>query len=126
MFPQNIIVSGKQILLILESIKSKLDQLPDSCLETLASDLQTINSRVDLMVDGSRDCKQDSVAGKELLVNKAMALSNIALRKSQELFRVALANAPVAVFQTDLELRYTWFYSPYMGQIAEEAAGQAG
>ena len=35
-----------------------------------------------------------------------------ALRQSEERFRVALKNAPVAVFNQDLKLRYTWINSP--------------
>jgi PAS domain S-box-containing protein len=34
------------------------------------------------------------------------------LRQSEERFRVALQNAPVAVFNQDWELRYTWINSP--------------
>ena len=64
------------------------------------------------------------VETRKLLINYAMAKSNIALRKSQEQFRVALANAPVAVFQTDLELRYTWFYSPFFGLPEEKLLGK--
>lgn len=35
-----------------------------------------------------------------------------ALRQSEELLRVALRNAPIAVFRQDLDLRYTWMYNP--------------
>ena len=59
-----------------------------------------------------------------LITNKAMARSNIALRASDEQFRVALANGPIAVFRTDADLRYTWFYNPQMGEKVEQLIGK--
>jgi formate hydrogenlyase transcriptional activator len=35
-----------------------------------------------------------------------------ALRESEERFRVALKNSPIAVFNQDRDLRYTWVYNP--------------
>jgi PAS domain S-box-containing protein len=35
-----------------------------------------------------------------------------ALRESEERFRVALKNSPIAVFSQDRDLRYTWMYNP--------------
>ena len=35
-----------------------------------------------------------------------------ALRESEERFRVALKNSPIAVFNQDRDLRYTWMYNP--------------
>ena len=40
--------------------------------------------------------------------------AEMALRQSEERFRVALTNAPVAVFNQDRELRYTWINSPVL------------
>jgi len=37
-----------------------------------------------------------------------------ALRQSEERFRVALKNSPVAVFNQDRELRYTWMHNPVL------------
>jgi PAS domain S-box-containing protein len=34
------------------------------------------------------------------------------LRQSEELLRVTLRNAPIAIFRQDLDLRYTWMYNP--------------
>jgi PAS domain S-box-containing protein len=36
-----------------------------------------------------------------------------ALRESEEKFRVALRSSPTAIFQQDLNLRYTWVYQPH-------------
>ena len=47
-----------------------------------------------------------------------------ALRKSEERFRIALSNSPVAVFSTDQELRYTWFYNPQMGFMQAQLLGK--
>ncbi len=49
---------------------------------------------------------------------------NEALRASEERFRVALKNAPVLVYTTDLDLRYTWMYAPTNGFRAEEVLGK--
>jgi PAS domain S-box-containing protein len=45
------------------------------------------------------------------------------LRRSEERFRVALANAPVVVFNHDLELRYTWINSPVLAWSKQEFLG---
>jgi len=47
-----------------------------------------------------------------------------ALKESEARFRVALQNAPIAVFQQDLELRYTWLYKPQIVKNPEEAIGK--
>jgi len=48
----------------------------------------------------------------------------IALRKSEERFRVALKNAPVVVFHQDLELKYTWINAPVLGWGEQEFLGR--
>ncbi len=47
-----------------------------------------------------------------------------ALRASEERFRVALNNAPIQVYTTDLDLRYTWIYAPMNGFTPEEMVGK--
>ncbi len=47
-----------------------------------------------------------------------------ALKESEARFRVALQNAPIAVFQQDLQLRYTWLYKPQVVKNPEEAIGK--
>jgi signal transduction histidine kinase len=59
-----------------------------------------------------------------LLSNKAMARSNIALRRQEEQVRSALADVPVAFFQTDLSLRYTWIYSPFIDDSTDQYIGK--
>ncbi len=41
-----------------------------------------------------------------------------ALRQSEERFRVALKNSPIAVFNQDRNLRYTWMYNPQVPALA--------
>jgi PAS domain S-box-containing protein len=48
----------------------------------------------------------------------------VALRHSEERFRVALKNSPIFVFNQDEELRYTWVYNPGFGLKAEEMLGK--
>jgi len=47
-----------------------------------------------------------------------------ALRQSEERFRVALKNSPIAVFNQDRELRYTWMYNSQLPLPANEKLGK--
>ncbi len=51
-------------------------------------------------------------------------LAEVALQKSEERFRVALENAPILVYTTDLDLRYTWIYGPKNGFSEESVIGK--
>jgi diguanylate cyclase (GGDEF)-like protein/PAS domain S-box-containing protein len=51
-------------------------------------------------------------------------LAEAALKKSEERFRVALKNSPVAVFNQDLELKYTWINAPVFGWAQQEYLGR--
>jgi PAS domain S-box-containing protein len=46
-----------------------------------------------------------------------------ALKESEARFRIALQNSPIAVFNQDLNLRYTWLYKP---QLALDATATIG
>ena len=47
-----------------------------------------------------------------------------ALREAEARFRIALQNTPIAVFNQDLDLRYTWLYKPQLGLNAEATIGK--
>jgi PAS domain S-box-containing protein len=47
-----------------------------------------------------------------------------ALRLSAERFRIALQHSPIAVFNQDQELRYTWIHNPKLGYAATEVLGK--
>jgi PAS domain S-box-containing protein len=47
-----------------------------------------------------------------------------ALRQSEERFRVALKNSPIAVFNQDRDLRYTWNYNSQLPLPANEELGK--
>jgi PAS domain S-box-containing protein len=47
-----------------------------------------------------------------------------ALRLVKERFEIALRNSPMAVFNQDLDLRYTWIYNPALGYHSDEAIGK--
>src|ERR1022692_1563142 len=49
-----------------------------------------------------------------------------ALRQSEERFRVALKNSPIAVFNQDRDLRYTWSYNSQLPLPAGELLGKKG
>ena len=55
---------------------------------------------------------------------EALKVSAAESRESERRFRVALGNSPVAVFEQDLDLRYTWIYNPKLGYSAEEVLGR--
>ena len=48
----------------------------------------------------------------------------MALRQSEERFRVALKNAPVRVFNQDLDLRFTWINSHLMAWAKQDCLGK--
>ncbi len=50
--------------------------------------------------------------------------AEVALRQSEERFRVALKNSPIFVFHQDKDLRYTWVYNPPMGWTVEDILGK--
>lgn len=54
---------------------------------------------------------------EEVEAEQALRKSEEALRQSERRFRIALANAAIAVFSTDCDLRYNWFYSESMGAL---------
>jgi transcriptional regulator with PAS, ATPase and Fis domain len=47
-----------------------------------------------------------------------------ALRQSEERFRVALKHSPIAVFNQDRDLRYTWMYHPLISRPVGDAVGK--
>ena len=55
----------------------------------------------------------------------ALKLSAADLRESERRFQTALANSPIAVFEQDLNLRYSWIYNPKLGYDADEVIGRS-
>jgi PAS domain S-box-containing protein len=47
-----------------------------------------------------------------------------ALRQSEERFRVAIKNAPIAVFNQNRDLRYTWIHNPQIDLAISEMLGK--
>ena len=47
------------------------------------------------------------------------------LQESEQRFKVALAKSPVAVFEQDLNLRYTWIFNSRLGYTATEVIGKS-
>ncbi|HKN71871.1 MAG TPA: PAS domain S-box protein [Terriglobales bacterium] len=47
-----------------------------------------------------------------------------ALRQSEERFRVALKHSPIAVYNLDRDLRYTWMYNPQVPRPVSEQLGK--
>ncbi|MBD2129265.1 PAS domain S-box protein [Microcoleus sp. ZQ-A2] len=47
-----------------------------------------------------------------------------ALRTSEERFRVALKNAPITVFNQDIDLRFTWLYNSLLGFSFDQVVGK--
>jgi PAS domain S-box-containing protein len=50
--------------------------------------------------------------------------ANLRLSESDSRFRIALSNPSIAVFTTDEDLRYTWFYSTGMSAFEQLAIGK--
>jgi PAS domain S-box-containing protein len=55
---------------------------------------------------------------------EASKASAVALRESERRLQFALANSPIAVFEQDLDLRFTWIYDPKLGDRAREIVGK--
>ena len=47
-----------------------------------------------------------------------------ALLKNEQRLRIALASTNIAVFNQDLDLRYTWMYQPQLGYTSEQVVGK--
>ena len=62
-----------------------------------------------------------SVIARDITDRKRVEM---ALRQSEERFRVALTNAPVVVFNQDCELRYTWINSPVLAWANQDYLGR--
>ncbi len=50
--------------------------------------------------------------------------ANLALKESEDRFRVTLKNAPLVVFNQDRDLRYTWLYNPNPAFTQDTAIGK--
>ena len=57
-------------------------------------------------------------------LTKTVPLLEAALLHAKERFAVALGNSPIAVFEQDLDLRYTWIHNPKLGYRAEDFLGK--
>ena len=71
----------------------------------------------------------DTVAGSWRIVGMILDITERkrteeALRQSEERFRVALKNSPIAVFNQDRDLRYTWMYNPQLPFSDSEKLGK--
>jgi PAS domain S-box-containing protein len=71
----------------------------------------------------------DTAAGSLRVVGVIMDITEQkrteeALRQSEERFRVALKNSPIAVFNQDRDLRYTWMYNPQIPRSVSEYLGK--
>jgi PAS domain S-box-containing protein len=53
-----------------------------------------------------------------------LTLAERTIRTSEERLRVALKNAPIAVFNQDQDLCYTWIYNPCFGLSVQEVVGR--
>jgi PAS domain S-box-containing protein len=62
-----------------------------------------------------------SVIARDITDRKRVEM---ALRQSEERFRVALKNAPVRVFNQDLDLRFTWINSHTMAWAKQDSLGK--
>lgn len=62
------------------------------------------------------------VSYRDITLSRQM---EIALKQSEERFRVALYNSPIVVFNQDTQLRYTWVYNPSLGTNVESVLGKS-
>ena len=55
---------------------------------------------------------------------EALKISAADLRESERRFQMALATSPIAVFEQDLDLRYTWIFNPKLGYKVYDVIGR--
>ncbi len=69
---------------------------------------------------------EESVEENCIIIKKISKYEDveIALKQSEEHFRIAIENSPVIVFNQDKELRYTWIYHPNPGFDVENIIGK--
>jgi PAS domain S-box-containing protein len=82
---------------------------------------------IDVSISTSPVKRSDGIVVGSSVVARDITLQKEAdetLRLSEERFRVALKNAPVAVFSQDLQLRYTWVNSSSLGLAREDYLGR--
>jgi PAS domain S-box-containing protein len=65
------------------------------------------------------------IGGTVLFVENITARKSaeLALRRSEQRYRMALRGPPVTVFEQDLNLRYTWIDNPALGHQADQVIG---
>lgn len=56
---------------------------------------------------------EDELEQRVLERTAELTNANLALKESEDRFRVALKNSPILVFSQDRDLRYTWAYNPH-------------
>lgn len=112
----------------LETFVSTHQQAPSTPIIVLTG-LNDENLALRAMQAGAQDyLVKGQVTGDLLVRSMRYAIERqrveVALRQSEERFRVALKNSPIFVFNQDIELRYTWVYNPAFGLQAEEMLGK--
>lgn len=123
---------------VLNSRQSVLDNAPDGLppehiplTAFLGVPLIQAGETIGVMAVGNRpggytESERESLEALAPAVLEALARkrAELALRESEERFRIALANAPVVIFTMDRELRYTWIYNPRSDTSVEETIGK--
>ena len=74
-------------------------------------------------VEYDADHKPSRFLGTVLDITRRKQIEQ-ALKASEEHFRVAIKNSPVAVYTVDRDLRYTWVYNPPLGLEPEQILGK--
>ncbi len=67
---------------------------------------------------------KDDLEQRVLERTAELTKANLALRKSEDRFRVALKNSPIVVFNQDRDLRYTWLHNPNPAFIGDIPLGK--
>lgn len=59
-----------------------------------------------------------------MLSTEALSIAACIARENDCRFQLALAHSPIAVFEQDLDLRYTWIFNPKLGYRADAVIGK--
>ncbi|MES2732411.1 MAG: CHASE3 domain-containing protein [Bacteroidota bacterium] len=106
----------KELHRLNEKLSMSYEELATSSEEIIVTNEQLVNIRdqLEIKVNERTATLEETLEKLRAEIAQHQQTAD-ALRKSERIFRVALENAPIAVFNHDTSLRYTWIYNPRLG-----------
>jgi signal transduction histidine kinase/CHASE3 domain sensor protein len=108
----------KELHRLNQELSTSNEELATSAEEVMVTNeqLESIRQDLEIKVTERTASLEETLAKLTIEITQHKHTAN-ALRKSEKRFRIALENAPIAVFNHDTALRYTWVYNPRLGSL---------